>query len=66
MPAPQESCNNCRFFLALASTDEPGKGICRIAPPRHERTTQVEIASDDGRWPLCLSHEWCGKWQLKT
>lgn len=65
MPSQQESCSNCKYFLPLDLNSESGKGLCRINPPKGEglvRTGQVKHASDDGRWPLCLSNEWCGKW----
>ena len=62
MPPPLESCANCKFFRELSSTDQPGKGLCLVDPPRRS-DNRTEFAVDDGRWPLCFDYEWCGRWE---
>ena len=63
MPPPNQSCGNCKLFLALAGQSQ--KGLCRAEPPKSVNN-YIEYAADDGRWPLILTQEWRGDWEKET
>ena len=60
MPPLGQNCGNCKAFILLPGQSQ--KGLCRIEPPRNVNN-YIEYVADDGRWPLVLQHEWCGKWE---
>lgn len=68
MPA-HESCQNCRFFIAVEREKIGGKhGLC----VRHAPRPVVGSLSDDEEnspnlsinWPVSFADEWCGEFQL--
>lgn len=70
MPAPEQKCGNCKFFLELAILPQSGKGLCRYGPPAvvagvggHDH---IARATADGRWALCFKDEWCGRWEREN
>lgn len=67
MASPNESCENCKYFLKVDQAT--GRGVCRIDPPRESddrNAAPVRNYLDGRRWPLCWLDEWCGKWTKKT
>ena len=64
MPA-NETCDNCKYFVRLGSSDQPDKGTCHYNPPK-QVDNAIGEATDDGRWPLCFASEWCGRWAKRV
>lgn len=57
MPAPDEMCGACRFFLPHADPGE-GDGLCRRHAPR-PGCGDV----DDWNFPVTDQEDWCGEFQ---